>query len=135
MNESVLLFSILTILLYGVGTVGYLIYIIRPNTSIQRVASLFLLGGFVSHTLELLLVILHIHYAPVTTLQQTLSFFVWAIVGSYLAFQLKFNIRILGTFVSPLAVVFIVSFGRRVRKNKRNSFRHLFQAGHIEKGK
>jgi cytochrome c-type biogenesis protein CcsB len=107
-NESVLLFSVLTILLYGVGTVGYLIYIIRPDTLIHRVASLFLLGGFVSHTLELLLLVLRIHYAPVTTLQQALSFFVWAIVGSYLAFQLKFNIRILGTFVSPLAVIFML---------------------------
>jgi cytochrome c-type biogenesis protein CcsB len=107
-NESALLFSVLTILLYGVGTVGYLIYIIRAESLIHRVASLFLLGGFVSHTLELLLLILRIHYAPVTTLQQALSFFVWAIVGSYLAFQLKFNIRILGTFVSPLAVVFML---------------------------
>jgi cytochrome c-type biogenesis protein CcsB len=45
---------------------------------------------------------------PVTTLPQTFSLFAWAIVGSYLAFQLKFNIRILGTFVSPLAVVFML---------------------------
>jgi len=107
-NESVLLFSVLTILLYGVGTVGCLIYIIRPDGAIHRVASLFLLGGFVSHTLGLVLLILRIQYAPVTTLQQTLSLFAWAIVGSYLAFQLKFNIRILGTFVSPLAVVFML---------------------------
>jgi cytochrome c-type biogenesis protein CcsB len=107
-NESALLFSVLTILLYGVGTVGCLIYIIRPDTSVHRVASLFLLGGFVSHTLELLFLILRLHYAPVTTMQQALSFFVWAIVGSYLAFQLKFNIRILGTFVSPLAVIFML---------------------------
>jgi cytochrome c-type biogenesis protein CcsB len=45
---------------------------------------------------------------PVTTLSQTFSLFAWAIVGSYLVFQLKFNIRILGTFVSPLAVVFMI---------------------------
>jgi cytochrome c-type biogenesis protein CcsB len=107
-NQSALLFSVLAVLLYGVGTVGYLIYIIRPEGAIHRVASLFLLGGFLSHTVGLLLLILRIQSAPVTTLQQTLSLFVWAIVGSYLAFQLKFNIRILGTFVSPLAVVFML---------------------------
>ena len=102
-NESLFLFSIITTLLYSVGTVGYLIYVVRTELVIHRVASAFLFGGFLSHTLGLALLVGQIRQMPVTTLPQTFSLFAWAIVGSYLAFQLKFNIRVLGTFVSPLA--------------------------------
>ena len=108
MNESLLLFSVITTLLYAVGTVGYLIYVIRTEKAIHRIAYGFLLTGFLSHTLELAMLVSQIRQMPVTTLPQTFSLFAWAIVGSYLAFQLKFNIRILGTFVSPLAVVFML---------------------------
>jgi cytochrome c-type biogenesis protein CcsB len=95
-------------LLYAVGTVGYLIYVIRTEKAIHRIAYGFLLTGFLSHTLGLVMLVSQIRQMPVTTLPQTFSLFAWAIVGSYLAFQLKFNIRILGTFVSPLAVVFML---------------------------
>jgi len=107
-NESLLLFSVITTLLYAVGTVGYLIYVIRTEKAIHRIAYGFLLAGFLSHTLGLAMLVSQIRQMPVTTLPQTFSLFAWAIVGSYLAFQLKFNIRILGTFVSPLAVVFML---------------------------
>ena len=105
MNESVLLFSVITTLLYAVGTVGFLIYVIRTEKVIHRIAYGFLLAGFVSHTLGLAMLVSQLRQMPVTTLPQTFSLFAWAIVGSYLAFQLKFNMRILGTFVSPLSVV------------------------------
>lgn len=108
MKESILLFSVITTLLYAVGTVGYLIYVIRTEKAIHRIAYGFLLAGFLIHTLELAMLVSQIRQMPVTTLPQTFSLFAWAIVGSYLAFQLKFNIRILGTFVSPLAVVFML---------------------------
>ena len=108
MKESLLLFSVITTLLYAVGTVGYLIYVIRTEKAIHRIAYGFLLAGFLSHTIGLAILVGQIHQMPVTTLPQTFSLFAWAIVGSYLAFQLKFNIRILGTFVSPLAVVFML---------------------------
>ena len=108
MNEFLVLFSMIAILLYAVGTVGYLIFVIRPQLGIHRVAYGFLLAGFLSHSLSLTLLVGQIQQMPVTTLSQTFSLFAWAIVGSYLAFQVKFNVRVLGTFVSPLAVVFML---------------------------
>jgi cytochrome c-type biogenesis protein CcsB len=107
-RESLLIFSVITTLLYAVGTVGYLIYVIRTEKAIHRIAYGFLLAGFLSHTIGLAMLVGQIRQMPVTTLPQTFSLFAWAIVGSHLAFQLKFNIRILGTFVSPLAVVFML---------------------------
>ncbi|MFP3870353.1 MAG: c-type cytochrome biogenesis protein CcsB [Syntrophobacteria bacterium] len=108
MNDSTLPFSVAVTLLYAVGTVGYLIYIIRSKQVIHRIACGILLAGFLVHSIGLVLLVSHIEQIPVTTLQQTLSFFAWAIVGSYLAVQLKFNIRTLGAFVSPFAVIFML---------------------------
>ena len=108
MKESLLLFSVISTLLYAVGTVGYLIYVVRTEKAIHRIAYGFLLAGFMCHTIGLAMLVGQIRQMPVTTLPQTFSLFAWAIVGSYLAFQLKFNIRILGTFVSPLAVVLML---------------------------
>jgi cytochrome c-type biogenesis protein CcsB len=102
------IFSVIATLLYGVGTVGYLIYVIKPEHNIHRIASYFLLAGFICHSLELVVLVIRIRQIPVTTLSQTFSFFAWTIVGIYLGFQLKFSIRTLGAFVSPLAVVIML---------------------------
>jgi len=107
-NKSLLILSVIATSLYAIGTVGYFIYVIRTELTIHRVAYGFLLAAFISHSISLVLLISQIRQMPVTTLSQTFSLFAWAIVGSYLVFQLKFNIRILGTFVSPLAVIFMI---------------------------
>ena len=107
-SEPLFLFSIITTLLYSIGTVGYLIYVVRTELIIHRIAYAFLLAGFISHTIGFAILIGQTKQMPITTLPQTFSFFAWAIVGSYLAFQLKFNIRVFGTFVSPLAVIFMI---------------------------
>jgi cytochrome c-type biogenesis protein CcsB len=107
-SEPLFLFSIITTLLYSIGTVGYLIYVVRTELIIHRIAYAFLLAGFISHTIGFAILIGQTKQMPITTLPQTFSLFAWAIVGSYLVFQLKFNIRIFGTFVSPLAVIFMI---------------------------
>ena len=107
-SEPLFLFSIITTLLYSIGTVGYLIYVVRTELIIHRIAYAFLLAGFISHTIGFAILIGQTKQMPITTLPQTFSLFAWAIVGSYLAFQLKFNIRVFGTFVSPLAVIFMI---------------------------
>ena len=107
-SEPLSLFSIVTTLLYSVGTVGYLVYVIRTELIIHRIAYAFLLAGFLCHTIGFALLVGQIKQMTVTTLPQTFSLFAWAVVGSYLVFQLKFNIRIFGTFVSPLAVIFML---------------------------
>ena len=107
-SEPLFLFSIITTLLYSVATVGYLIYVVRTELIIHRIAYAFLLAGFISHTIGFAILIGQTKQMPITTLPQTFSLFAWAIVGSYLAFQLKFNIRVFGTFVSPLAVIFMI---------------------------
>jgi len=107
-TNSVILLTFLAVLLYAIGTVGYLIYVVRPLTTVHRAATIFLLLGFAVHSIELFLTVSQTGLMPVSTLQQTFSLFSWAIVGSYLLFQLRFSIMILGSFVSPLAVIFLL---------------------------
>jgi cytochrome c-type biogenesis protein CcsB len=38
-----------------------------------------------------------------------MSFFAWAVMGAYLAIQWRFNIRVLGSFLSPLAAIMMIS--------------------------
>ena len=64
MSESLFLFSIVTTLLYSVGTVGYLIYVVRTELVIHRVAYAFLLAGFLSHSIGLALLVGQIKQMP-----------------------------------------------------------------------
>ncbi len=47
-------------------------------------------------------------HLAVANSQQALSFFAWVIVAAFLIMQGKLRIRVLGSFVSPLAVLFMV---------------------------
>jgi len=103
---EVLLFSIAT-LCYFIGAVGYLIYLFRDRDGVYRLCSGMLLIGAAVHAIAILMRSLEIGIFAVTNSQEALSFFAWILVVTYLIVQLKLNLRILGSFVSPLAVVFM----------------------------
>jgi cytochrome c-type biogenesis protein CcsB len=48
-------------------------------------------------------------HLPAETIQEALSLFAWVFVVTYLILQIRLQLRILGSFVSPLAVVFMLS--------------------------
>jgi cytochrome c-type biogenesis protein CcsB len=48
-------------------------------------------------------------HLPADTIQESLSLFAWVFVVTYLILQIRLQLRILGSFVSPLAVVFMLS--------------------------
>ncbi len=58
-------------------------------------------GAIVEHSMQS-------GHLAVANSQQALSFFAWVIVVAFLTLQGKLRIRILGSFVSPLAVLFMV---------------------------
>ena len=102
------LFFIIATLAYFVGTVGYFFYIVRNSNGVAITANCILIIGFFFHTVGLINLTSQMRYLPVTSLPQSLSFFAWTIMLAYLIFQWRFNIRILGAFVSPLAVFFML---------------------------
>ena len=103
------LFLVIATICYAIGTVGYLIYLVRDREAIHRVSWTVLLIGALSHAAALVLRSMSLGGLPAATGQEALSLFAWAIVVTYLIVQLRLQLRILGSFVSPLAVIFMMA--------------------------
>ncbi len=96
------------LILYLLGTLGYILFIVFQIKSMARISYGLLLLGFISHTLAIGLWTAQTGYLPVHDLRESLSFFAWAIIGVYLIIQIRFNILVLGSFISPLAAVMMI---------------------------
>lgn len=97
--------------LYILGAAGYIVFIVVQQKNIHRIASKILLAGFTFHSATIILRYIELGHMPVANLSESLSFFAWATVGAYLLLQLRYNIIVLGSFVSPIAtVLMIISF-------------------------
>ena len=95
--------------LYLLGTAGYLLFIIFQNKRVARVSYGVLGFGFLIHTLAIALWVGQSRSLPVQTLGESLSFFAWAVMGVFLIVELRFGILVLGSFLSPLASVLMIS--------------------------
>jgi cytochrome c-type biogenesis protein CcsB len=107
MTVDVLLFKA-TLLVYFVATLLYLIGVITRREPLGQVAKWVLVGGFGVHCVTLAARWLAIGLTPAASLFEALSFFAWALVGTYLIFDLRYRIAVLGAFVCPLALVLMI---------------------------
>jgi len=90
---------------YLFGTLHYLLFVVRPNRRVAAVATAVTLAGFAAHTLSFLVRIYALRRPPFGSPYESLSFFAWAIVLVYLIYELRYQNRIMGAFVLPLAVL------------------------------
>lgn len=107
MTVDVLLFKA-TLLIYFVATLLYLIGVITRRESLGQVAKWALASGFAAHCATLAARWLATGLTPAASLYEALSFFAWALVGTYLVFDLRYRIAVLGAFVCPLALVLMI---------------------------
>lgn len=103
------LFLVIATLCYLSATVGYLIYLFRDREQIHRVSWSIMAVGALFHAGAIIIRSVGIGQLAVTTGQESLSLFAWVFVATYLIVQLRLRLRILGSFVSPLAVIFMLS--------------------------
>ena len=97
-----------TALFYLVGALLYLHFVFALNERSARFGRMILLAGFVLHGVAFVARYFAAGYTPITSLFESLTFFAFAIVGVFLAFELRYNLRVLGAFVAPLAFAFSV---------------------------
>ncbi len=95
-------------LLYLLGTLSYLFYIVLLKDFLSRLAAMMVTFGFASHTLGILTRLLEAGYTPVTNLHESLSFFAWMIIGILLIANLKYKIKVLGAFLSSIALILML---------------------------
>ncbi len=99
----------LAVFTYLLATAGFLVNIITLKKQVEKAATFFLLGGFCLHTLSVVLRWIVAGHPPLVNLHESLSFFSWATVGAYLAFQWKLKVKALGAFVTPMATVIMAA--------------------------
>ncbi len=97
-----------TTLLYLLGVLTYLLHIIFLKEALSRLATLLVSLGFVSHTFAFITRYMEAGYTPVTNLHESLSFFAWMIIGVLLMATLKYRIRVLGAFLTSIALIFMI---------------------------
>jgi cytochrome c-type biogenesis protein CcsB len=95
-----------TALFYLVGALLYLYFIFTLNERGARLGRMFLLIGVALHGTGFAARYIAAGYTPITSLFESLSFSAFAIVCVFLAFELRYNLRVLGAFVAPLAFFF-----------------------------
>lgn len=92
------------------ATAGYLAYLVRQEKRTSAWARGLLLAGLVCHSLYLGIGWYVSGAAPVRDLKSALSFFSWCVLFSYLLFEQRFRLRVLGAFVAPFgAFLMLVS--------------------------
>jgi cytochrome c-type biogenesis protein CcsB len=97
-----------TTLFYLVGALLYLYFIVTMKEKGARVGRMFLLVGTILHAAGFVARYFAAGYTPITNLFESLSFFAMAIVVVFRVVELRYNLRILGSFIAPLAFVFSI---------------------------
>jgi len=98
-----------TALFYLVGALAYLHFVFTLNERSAKLGRMLLLIGAMIHGAGFVTRYFVAGYTPITSLFESLSFSAFAIVCVFLAFELRYHLRVLGAFVAPLAFAFSVS--------------------------
>lgn len=93
--------------LYLFGALAYLAYIIFLKDLLSKIGATFVSVGFASHTLAILTRYVEAGHTPVTNLYESLSFFAWMVIGILLIVNLKYRIKVLGSFLTPIALILV----------------------------
>jgi len=110
MSANLLLFKT-TLLLYFASTALYLFDVISRREKAGKIARYLLAGGFVLHCATIIARYIAMDRTPVANLHESLSFFALAIVATFLLFDLRYRMNILGAFICPLALALMIVGG------------------------
>ncbi|HYS42597.1 MAG TPA: c-type cytochrome biogenesis protein CcsB [Geobacteraceae bacterium] len=99
----------ITLGLYFIATVAYLGFLLKPKPLLGRAAHWMISAGFLIHCGFTVLRYIEAGHTPITNLHESLSFFSLAIVGVFIAFERKYHVFILGSFVTPLALLLMIA--------------------------
>lgn len=103
------LFFKIALLFYLGGTILFLSYLTNKKEGLPR-WSLWVTGiGFIFHSIALITRWTEAGYIPLTNMHEAISFFSWALILVFLLVEYRYRIFILGSFMLPLAFIFLIS--------------------------
>lgn len=103
------IFFFCTLALYGSATMAYMIYLIRTSPLVALWANRLITTGFIAHLLSTIHLFVLTGHLPITNMHESLSFFSLTIVGAFIFFERSYRLAILGSFVTPLALLAIIA--------------------------
>jgi cytochrome c-type biogenesis protein CcsB len=103
-----LLFFQAAFAVYLLGTLAYLAYGILFRELLRKLANGGIALGFTLQTLAILTRYGEAGHTPVTNLYESLSFFAWMIMGLLLLAAWRYNVKVLGVFLCPVALLLMV---------------------------
>jgi cytochrome c-type biogenesis protein CcsB len=101
----------LTLALYGIATLAYLVCLLRTTPCQATIARRILIVGFLTHCLAVIHRFIAAGHLPITNMHESLSFFALSIVGIYLYFETRYKVNSLGSFVVPFALLITLGAG------------------------
>lgn len=90
------------------ATGGFVVYLVKQHKWVFRCSYWVLVAGFACHTIMFACQYHSLGAAPVLGVKSALSFFSWSIICAYLIFNMKFKLRVLGSFIAPFAAFLMI---------------------------
>jgi cytochrome c-type biogenesis protein CcsB len=96
---------VMTVLFYLSSTALYFAYLFTQKDFFHRSGFACLVLGFACHSVSVGYGFFQLGHIPAKNLHQTLILAGWAVAGVFLAFQVRFRLRILGIYAAPMVSV------------------------------
>ncbi len=94
--------------LYLGGTAGYIVYLWRQREVAARVSAWLMAAGLALQTAGLVAAWSALGHIPAITLKHSLGLLAWSLVAGFLAVQVRVRVKVLGSFVAPLALFLMI---------------------------
>jgi cytochrome c-type biogenesis protein CcsB len=91
-----------TLVLYTLGLMHSLLGFYQKRQIFVYVALGMVAAGFLSHTVFVVTLGIERRHFPITNLPESLSFFAWSIILTFIVASLRYRMNVLGAFVLPL---------------------------------
>ena len=98
-----------TLVLYFIGTVLFLVYLVNRSEVVSKVAVGIAGLGFVTHTGGLAMQLFSVNQMQWVTFHKAMSFFSWSLVLVYMTVALRQKLYTIGSFIFPLAFLALLS--------------------------
>lgn len=95
------------IALYGAGTIVALASLFRKEKRLQLTGLVFMIAGFVAHTVWIGTICTKTGHPPITNLPETLSFVAWTIFLTELFLFMRYRVHAASFFVYPLVLILL----------------------------
>jgi len=90
------------------ATGGFIVYLVKQHKWVFSCSYWILVAGFSCHSIMFVCQYYSLGAVPVLGVKSALSFFSWSIICAYLIFNVKFKLRVLGSFIAPFAAFLMI---------------------------